>query len=76
MAGEVEAFFSYSRSDSEFVDRLDADLRARDFKTWVDRRKLEGGQNWQQEIERAIERFESLCYCDVSDRRYISLRAR
>jgi hypothetical protein len=58
MAQEITAFFSYSRTDSEFVDHLDADLRARDFKTWIDRRKLEGGQDWKREIELGIERSE------------------
>jgi hypothetical protein len=54
MAEEITAFFSYSRTDSEFVDRLDADLRARGFRTWINRRKLEGGQDWEREIERGI----------------------
>jgi len=58
MAQEILAFFSYSRTDSEFVDRLDADLRARGFKTWIDRHKLEGGQDWKQEIEQGIARSE------------------
>jgi len=49
-------FISYSREDSAFVDRLEADLRARGFQTWVDRRRLEGGQDWQAEIDRAIDR--------------------
>jgi hypothetical protein len=48
-------FISYSRKDSEFVDRLEADLRARAFETWVDRRRLEGGHNWEQEIFRGID---------------------
>src|SRR5438045_2478351 len=52
-------FISYSRTDSEFVNRLEADLQARNFRTWVDRRKLEGGQNWLDELEKAIE------HCDM-----------
>lgn len=53
-------FISYKRQreDSNLVDRLDADLHVREIKTWVDRRKLEGGQNWEQEIEGAIARCE------------------
>ena len=35
VAEVVSTFISYSRIDSEFVDRLEADLRARGFKTWV-----------------------------------------
>jgi tetratricopeptide (TPR) repeat protein len=51
----ISVFISYSRKDSVFVDRLEADLRARSFLTWVDRRKLEGGQNWLDMLERAID---------------------
>ncbi len=51
-------FISYSREDSAFVDRLEADLRARGFRTWVDRRRLEGGQDWQAEIDRAIDQHD------------------
>src|SRR6185312_11417097 len=49
-------FISYSRADSNFIDRLEADLRARSFGTWVDRQRLEGGQQWKIEIEQAIDR--------------------
>ena len=34
---ETTVFISYSRKDSDFVDRLEADLKARGFATWVDR---------------------------------------
>ena len=56
MAGTpLSIFISYSRTDSEFVDRLEADLKARNFYTWVDRLKLEGGQNFRSEIQKAID---------------------
>ncbi len=58
--GSGIVFISYSRSDSEFVDKLEDDLLGERFKTWVDRRKLEGGQVWDAEIERAIERCQLL----------------
>ncbi|HEY1348874.1 MAG TPA: TIR domain-containing protein [Ktedonobacteraceae bacterium] len=54
-ASTTAIFISYSRSDSGFVDRLEADLQARGLHTWVDRRKLEGGQVWLDELEKAIE---------------------
>ncbi|HEY7127412.1 MAG TPA: TIR domain-containing protein [Ktedonobacterales bacterium] len=56
----LSLFISYSRTDSEFVDRLEADLKARNFQPWVDRRKLEGGQDWSAELEKAIERCQLL----------------
>jgi TIR domain len=52
----LSIFISYARTDSSFTDRLEADLQARNFYTWVDRRKLEGGQVWLDELENAIER--------------------
>lgn len=58
--GSGIVFISYSRSDSEFVDKLEDDLLGERFKTWVDRRKLEGGQVWDAEIERAIQRCQLL----------------
>lgn len=51
---QLTIFISYSRADSEFVDRLDADLRARGYRTWVDRRRLEGGVDWEREINAAV----------------------
>ncbi len=56
MPGEaLSLFISYSRTDSAFVDRLEADLRARGFRPWVDRRKIEGGQDWEAELQKAID---------------------
>lgn len=56
----LSIFIGYSRTDSAFVDRLEADLKVRNFDTWVDRRKLEGGQNWRDELQKAIERCQVL----------------
>jgi hypothetical protein len=52
----LSLFISYSRTDSAFVDRLEADLKACNFYIWVDRRKLEGGQDWMDELQNAIDR--------------------
>lgn len=56
----VSAFISYSRTDSAFIDRLEADLRAYGFDTWVDRQHLEGGADWARQIEQQIVRCEAL----------------
>lgn len=50
----IHLMISYSRNDSAFVDRLEADLKAQGYSTWVDRRKLEPGQRWDAEIRQAI----------------------
>lgn len=55
----VSVFISYSRTDSAFVDRLEADLRGYGFNTWVDRQHLEGGADWARLIEQQISK------CDV-----------
>ena len=56
----IHLMISYSRTDSKFVDRLEKDLKKRGYKdVWVDRRKLEGGQQWDIEIQNAIDK------CDV-----------
>jgi hypothetical protein len=51
----VDVIVSYSRTDSDFVDRLESDLKAHNLTVWVDRRKLEGGQVWDAEIRKAID---------------------
>src|SRR5947209_3176557 len=56
----ISVFISYARTETAFVDRLEADLQARNFRTWVDRRKLEGGQEWLDKIQRAIEQCQVL----------------
>lgn len=53
---KITIFISYSRDDTEFVNRLEADLVARDYLPWVDRQRLEGGQNWATIIQQEIER--------------------
>src|SRR5579864_1500598 len=49
-------FISFARSDSAFVDRLEADLRQHGRHPWVDRRGLEAGSKWRQELQEAVDR--------------------
>ncbi|MGH2501894.1 MAG: TIR domain-containing protein [Ktedonobacterales bacterium] len=56
----ISTFISYSRADSAFIDRLEADLRAYGFDTWVDRQHLEGGADWARVIEMQIQQRETL----------------
>lgn len=59
---QLSLFISYRRTDSEFVDRLEVDLRVRDFDTWLDRRDLasRGGANWRRELQIAIDKAHAL----------------
>jgi tetratricopeptide (TPR) repeat protein len=52
-------FISYKRANRRFVDWLEADLKARGYEVWVDRSKMEGGDDFPQTLQKAIAR------CDV-----------
>lgn len=47
-------FISYSSKDTEFTNRLVADLEQADHSVWQDQSTLRGGQDWLAEIDRAI----------------------
>ncbi|HBY06435.1 MAG TPA: hypothetical protein DEH22_01080 [Chloroflexi bacterium] len=50
-----DIFFSYSRRDSEFVDRLSSDLESRGIDVWIDRGDIYAGDStWPQQIVEAI----------------------
>lgn len=48
------SFFSYSRSDGDFVLRLASDLRADGRAVWVDQLDIPKGARWDAEVERAL----------------------
>lgn len=66
MNRENHVFISYSREDSEFVDRLKNDLRQSGFDVWLDTEEILPGQNWQKSIEKAISN--AFAYIFVSSR--------
>lgn len=49
-----EIFISYSRADSQFVDKLGRDLEQKGVRVWVDREDIEGGTAWRAAISEAI----------------------
>lgn len=51
---QLNVFLSYSRANSMFVDHLHSDLALRGFHVWMDRDKLEGGDEWKQKIASEI----------------------
>lgn len=53
-------FISYSRTDSQFVDHLENDLKIRGYTCWVDRSDLTGGQNWVTMIQKAIDSCQAM----------------
>lgn len=49
------AFVSYSRKDSEFVQRLVRDLKAGGANVWLDRFDIKPGTEWDRAVEEALE---------------------
>lgn len=47
-------FVSYSRTDSQLVDRLIWDLQNRGYQIWVDRADIAGGDAWRASISDSI----------------------
>ena len=50
-----QVFISYSRKDSAFIDQLVADLQSAGLTVWYDLSGLDGGTQWETEIQVAIE---------------------
>jgi hypothetical protein len=59
----ARVFIAYAVEDVEAAEKLYADLEARGFSPWLDRRKLLPGQNWPRRIEEAIEGADFFIAC-------------
>jgi formylglycine-generating enzyme required for sulfatase activity len=51
---EFKYFFSYTRSDSEFVLKLAKELRELGTNLWLDQLDILGGQHWDSAVEEAL----------------------
>ena len=49
-----KVFFSYARSDSEFVLKLADDLRSTGTNLWLDQLDIPGGTRWDDAVEEAL----------------------
>jgi energy-coupling factor transporter ATP-binding protein EcfA2 len=56
-------FISYSRKNEAFAERLARDLGDAGLDVWIDLRQIQGGERWQQEIFRGLERAEFVVLC-------------
>lgn len=56
-------FISYSRQNKAFAERLARDLDDAGLEVWIDFRQITGGELWQNEIYRGIERSEFVIFC-------------
>ena len=52
--GQPQAFFSYSREDSDFALRLAQDLKAAGASVWLDQLDILPGQRWDRAVEDAL----------------------
>jgi hypothetical protein len=53
-AGEHRYFFSYARTDRDFVLKLAQELRAVGVDLWLDQLDILGGQRWDRAVEEAL----------------------
>jgi hypothetical protein len=53
---QLPAFFSYSRSDSDFALRLACDLKAAGASVWLDQLDINPGERWDRAVEDALTR--------------------
>ena len=46
----IDAFISYSHLDSKWAEKLHADLVQRDFKVFLDTKRLVAGTDWEESL--------------------------
>ena len=51
----THVFISYSRKDTEFVEKLERELNARGIITWRDVHSIPGGARWFGRIKAGLE---------------------
>lgn len=60
----ITIFVSYSRTDwDDFVEPLIQHLEAEGFRIWVDQHLIEGGADWLDEINEALESCQAMILC-------------
>jgi len=58
-----KVFISYSRRNKLFAERLARDLNDAGMDVWIDFRQIHGGEMWQEEIFKGIERSDIVVLC-------------
>ena len=58
-----KVFISYSRRNKLFAERIARDLNDAGLDVWIDFRQIHGGEMWQEEIFRGIERSDIVVIC-------------
>ena len=52
--GQYHVFISYVHDDAPIIEKLHAELVAREIKVWLDRENISPGERWRSAIRRAI----------------------
>lgn len=80
LTDQTEIFVSYSRRDWEkHVEPLVERLRKEGFRVWIDQHLLEGGQDWLDEINGALQRCKAMILCvspDALESRWVKMEYR
>ena len=74
-----EVFISYSRKDTDFVRRLDEELKRRNREAWVDWEGIPPGDTWEKTIYGAIEATNTFIFVltpDSIDLRFAERKSR
>ena len=75
MSEHIQIFLAHASEDKLQVLKLYDRLKARGYKPWLDKKDLIPGQNWRQEIPRAIKRSSIFIAClsqkSVSKQEYV-----
>jgi hypothetical protein len=59
---KLNVFISYSRQDTQFVDRLQTALRSHEIEAFVDRRDIEKAEEWWSRIEQLITQADTIVF--------------
>lgn len=60
-AKSFDVFLCHNGDDKEILRKINAAMRLRGIVTWFDEEQLEGGQMWQVELEKQIDRVQKAC---------------
>ena len=61
----THVFISYSRHDTDFVEKLEQALQARSIVMWRDVHSIPGGAKWFRRIKQGLESSYAMIYIDT-----------
>jgi hypothetical protein len=55
---KTDVFISYAHDDQDFARKLSDELNRKNFSVWLDREAIEPGENWQNDLQQALDSSE------------------